>query len=120
MRLVAQEKESDCGPAAVATLCGVSLQKASSYIYERRGRKGVTSSGCLIEAIEHFHRRPLEAKCRALGERKLYDLEHDALLGCFLLVPLTRATIRPDSIYRWKNSRHWAVWDHKQKTILDP
>lgn len=119
MRLVTQETDTDCGPAAVATLCDVTLSDACEFIYGRRGRKGVTSSGCLIEAIRKFGREPLENRCRSLGDRKLYDLKNDALLGVWTLEPLAEKLQRTTN-HKWKSYGHWAVWDSKHKAILDP
>ena len=119
MKLVPQESETDCGPAAVATLCRVELSDAHDFIYGRRGRKGVTSSGCLIEAIREFGREPLGTQCRGIGERKLYDLTNDALLGCFALEHLAEEVSRRTA-HKWKNHSHWAVWDARRKLVLDP
>lgn len=113
MRTKYQKSESDCGPAAVATLCNVNVEEAADYIYGKRGRKGATPSGCLIDAVKHFGRKPLATRCTSLTEEhELPDFEHDALLGCDCLVPNGRGG--------WKRSGHWAVWDSKSQCIRDP
>ena len=113
MKTEYQQSETDCGPAAVATLCGVSVQDASQYIYGKLGRKGVTSSGYLVGAIEHFGRRPLADRCSSFKEdHELPNFEFDALLGCDCLVL--------DDSGRYKRSSHWAVWDMSDQCIRDP
>jgi len=108
-----QKSQSDCGPAAVATLCEVGVKKASEYIYGKRGRKGRTPSGCLIDAIRHFGREPLASRCASLAEKDgLPEFEYDALLGGDCLVP--------DGRGGWKRSPHWAVWDSESQCIRDP
>jgi hypothetical protein len=106
LNVVYQRTETDCGAAAVATLCGVPYEQAAAVVYE--GRKvGVTASGRLLNAIRHFGGEPLTAKCVARGECDLTELNHDALLKCQMIIDKKRTT-------------HWAAWDCESQTIRDP
>ena len=120
MKLVRQDGEQDCGPASVATLCGKTLEETTYFIHKLMGRKGKTSSGYLIKAIEHFGRQVVGKKCTAIGRRKLFELENDALLGCFVLVPASDERFAEDTQRKVYGYKHWAVWDCRRKTILDP
>jgi hypothetical protein len=101
-----QEKENDCGAAAVAMLCGVSYERAAKEVFHDR-EPGRTASGRLLDAIRKFGGSPLTAECKARAETDLTELEHDALLKCQML----------DGE---KSYTHWAVWDSEGQTIRDP
>ena len=103
---VYQQTETDCGAAAVATLCNLTYEEAAEEVF--RGRKvRITASGRLLKAIKHFGGEPLNTQCKAVGETYLPDLENDALLKCQLL-------------HDGKAQTHWAVWDSVGQTIRDP
>lgn len=104
MRRVKQETESDCGPACVAMLAGVTLEEACKAVYGE-GRTKLTSSGKLRAALIKLGRPPLEGRMVSKGRTTLKSLPHDALLK---VQPLTCST------------KHWVVWDKKRQMKLDP
>jgi len=106
LKTVYQQTETDCGAAAVATLCNVTYEEAAKVVYHNR-KVGITASGRLLDAIKYFGGEPLESRCTAIGATELPDLDNDALLKCQLL-------------HVGKAQTHWAAWDSVGQTIRDP
>lgn len=111
MRWIYQQGETDCGAAALAMIANVDYEVAKAFLMNEAGRNRSISSGYMIKGINKFGRKCVGDRCTAIGERRLYDLDNDALLSGNLLIPIDGG---------WKRDGHWCVWDSQQQVIRDP
>lgn len=98
-----QKTATDCGVACVAMLAGVSWAKARNALnYDKKDTKFWTNKDTMRDALLSLG--VITAKDLVVCKNP-QRLQRDALLRTNVLA---------------NGNWHWAVWDAKRKTLLDP